>query len=348
MNMQVQALDAEAAQAALATYRPDLTTKQLFGAVFNCDAMRNDSRWDATTSGILERSLEFVRTAVFKQRYAGFTMRSLVADPASPTPVGASTITYRAQDVFGTAQFFANKAEDLPVIGVTADEATKKVHPFGAKYTWSLIDLQRAAFAGVPLNADKALATQLAVERLLERVLAVGTPTNNLGLEGLFNLTGPNVTGTPATNWATETFENILLQLLAMEKSIYDRNKGVVPSSSFRLVLASEDWASAVTKIDASGSKRINVLQQFLENSQLVSQVDRHYLLNAAGAGGKNRQVMYPMNDSLSAEKQIPMSPTMLPVFQTGSMTFEQVMIASTAGVITHDATQIEYLDTPA
>jgi hypothetical protein len=105
-------------------------------------------RADALETVFIARQLVAVETAVYEKKYPEFKGRMLV--PKSPLPEGATFASYSEQEEYGTARIISSGADDLPEAEVSRSETLVQIYTVGNSYSYSVMDLKKAAFdAGV-------------------------------------------------------------------------------------------------------------------------------------------------------------------------------------------------------
>lgn len=93
---------------------------------------------------------------------------------------GATEWTYRQYDESGRAGLITDMSADFPTVDIKGAELTSKIKSFGTSYHYSVQDLRASQFAGsnqgpsVPIETMRAQAARRVMERLLDKLVAVG------------------------------------------------------------------------------------------------------------------------------------------------------------------------------
>ena len=301
-------------------------------------------RIDANESAILARQLEFVKRTVYEVKYPEMMSRRFV--PASPegVPAGADTISYDEFDQVGDAKIIANFADDLPEVDTFKVRVTGQVHWIGARYRYSLQDLQRAAFSGVPLSVRKALAARRAIEKTIDTIIATGNSLANL--PGFIN--NSNITPITVTSWdawvTNDDADDMIKFMTAGISAFFTQTMQTFQCDTVLLDPISYDILAL--KPRATGSD-MTVLQFILETQRRrVPGFDIfpwHKLQNAGAGGTISRAIFYARNPEVLSVS-IPQEYTELPP-QAVDLAFRVPAYAKTAGVELHQPLAVVYAD---
>ena len=232
-------------------------------------------RTDSNGTALLARDLLFLRPELERRLYA--TLRAAEFVPVDITvPRGAETVATRIIDRTGTAKISHVLAGDSPRVDVSVTEDTAKLVNIMASYAYSIEDLERAAYARMPLTREKAYAASDAIARALNRIALSGTasdPEGDIGLRGLFN--NANVTLHTLTNgeWPTATPAEILADLAELEALMISQSADTI-TGPVTLILPTTYERRLRTLMIGIPSDR-TVAEHFLANSALVKSIVR-------------------------------------------------------------------------
>jgi hypothetical protein len=157
------------------------------------------SRADADDGLIFQRQLEKIDARRFQVKYRPLgTWREYL--PVQNVEPGLERITYRIED--GTDQVepaTVGRSGNTPYVGASTKEFYNKVVAKTLGYRYSVLELHRAAFAGVPLQDRYQRQVLRGYEKNLQQTMYNGDAAEDL--EGLFNHTGVsnNQASTPGT-----------------------------------------------------------------------------------------------------------------------------------------------------
>lgn len=141
-------------------------------------------------SMFLEEQLEYVTGEVYKQDFPEMLMGSGGLIPISTAvPKGAETYSFQLMTAVGEAVVLANGTEDIPEVDVYMSKRIGYVRTFANSYSYTLMDLEAAEFAGVSINSEKAVAAREVLERKFDLMAYHGA--ENYQLLGWLNY--PNV-----------------------------------------------------------------------------------------------------------------------------------------------------------
>lgn len=154
------------------------------------------------------------------------------------TDVNPAARTYAHHRVIdhGDFELLTPGSTDTPEITISAEEDERRLSSYHAGFSWSLEDLEQAAFAGVSLNTEQLSALNRAAERRFELVSLRGESAVNT--TGVYNdanigLVVP-ITGTWSGATQAQIIEDIRFLLHSVKTNSQDNytpNRLVVPSS---------------------------------------------------------------------------------------------------------------------
>ncbi len=258
----LQRYDAESALLQRQMYRTD------------SEILERSSNMDSDSTVFFARQLEYVKAKTYDKRYPELKARALLPVSNEGGP-GIDSITYYQYDMFGLAKLIGAIANDLPRADIRGKMFTAPVHEAGDSYGYTLRDIARARFAGLPLEQRKANAALRAIEELVNRIAWFGDADHNL--PGFFSQ--PNVpaeavanTGTGnTTQWVNKSPNQILFDMNACANSVLDNTKGVEQPDTLLLPLSQFNYVSSTPRSDLSDT---TILDFFLENNPYIKNVE--------------------------------------------------------------------------
>lgn len=297
---------------------------------------------DVNTSIFFLRELEFIqrRTRDTKQKKLKGTMLIPVVTEA---PEWTEYITYRRLTRVGRAKIITDYAHDFPRADVYREEFTIKVKGIGSSYGYSKNEILQARATGQALDRERAISCRRAVDEEQDDIIWNGNAT--YGIQGFIDYPGftaytvPNgAGGTP--DWASKTPDEILADLNGIVTSIISTTNGVEAPDT--MIMPIEQWRDIATR-RLSDSDSETVLSFFLKTNGIIRNIDWAVELNAAGAGGTDRYMVYPKSpDYIRVE--IPKPYREEPPQQKG-MEFEVVAEQRTAGILVYYPLAFAYGD---
>jgi len=229
----------------------------------------------------------------------GYTpLRSLLYFPINTEiDPGAETYSYDEWDQTGVAKIIANYADDLPMVDVVVSEVTGKIRSLGDGYQYSRQDLRAAAKSGRPLPARKRLAARAAVDRLIDRIAAVGDAPSKL--RGV--LTHPNLpilgAAAPGTgsdskwNGGDKTAKEVLSDMMALDAEVGLNTHENRFSDSLLLPPTRLAYISGTPYGAAENSD--SILTVFKKNAQNIRNIASWHKLETAGEDGGPAALTY-------------------------------------------------------
>jgi hypothetical protein len=266
------------------------------------------TRTDAGEAYFLEHQLRYVMTERLKEDRAP-NKAELFIPIDSSMPRGAESWVYRVYRAAGTAKVITDYADDLPPVDVVQSEVTGKVISIGNSFSYSIDDLQRAAYSGQPLERDKMDAAADEVDRAMDEIASFGHVANNL--PGFLNNAAVPVIVLPTGNWPTATPKQILADLRFMEETILQgvyHQPGLSPDT---LLLDTVSWQ--ITRQEVTDFTEKSTLQRFLDTSTTVKNADVWHKLDTADAVGTGPRIVMYRRDPSILRMIVPQTFEMLP-----------------------------------
>jgi hypothetical protein len=294
-------------------------------------AIESGGRLDANESIFFARQLEFVKSQTYDIKRVSLSAFMLM--PVSTAiPEGATTHTYRQFDTVGMAKVIANYANDLPRADVVGKEFTNPIRSIGNAYGYNVQEVRSAMYAGVALNARKAMAATRAHQEKINQLAFNGDADH--GLPGLF--TNPNIpevtlladgTGSSKT-FASKTADKIVRDINALINKIIVQSKGVHKATQVWLPI--EQYALIATTQNSAASD--TTILKFLQQNHPGVEFKQVVEIDGAGASGADR--MYALENMMENwQLEIPMMMRQYSPQQKG-LEFEIPVESRFAGVI--------------
>lgn len=304
----------------------------------------NVTRLDGETTVFFQHQLELVKSKTYDQVLGNLKALTGLFPISSQLPPGATELTWRSWQGYGLAKFIADYAKDFPRCDIGGSEQSRRVHDIGSSYGYSIKEIQRAAFAGVPLDAKRAAACRRAIDEKLNDIALNGDTNHNI--PGFFAYPGATTYTVPATGtgvtktWSTKTSDQILTDLYGVLNAISDATLGKEEGNMILLPKTQYDLIRQ-KRLDTTMEK--TVLQYFLDSNPGV-RVDWVAGLDTAGSGSTARMIAY-INDANHVEFEIPIMFEQQEEYKDGPMSYMVPAIASTVGVICYYPVTVVYGD---
>jgi hypothetical protein len=274
-------------------------------------------RLDANETVLFGQQLEFISARLRDIKRPELKWRNFVP-VTSEVPPGAETWAYYTWDSVGMAEIVANYADDIRRVATSGTKQTFGIETYALGYDWSVLDIERAAMAGVNYRNRKADAVRRGFELRFERVASVGQLGVNI--KGLLNnanvplTTAASVGGSTVWGSAGKSANDVLTDLMNAEDAILNLTKGIETPDTMLMSLAKFRYLQHTPLFTGAGSNpKDTILSVFLERSDYIRNVDWwHPLATADVAGTGPRLVMY-RRDPEHEHLEMPMAPRELP-----------------------------------
>lgn len=257
------------------------------------DPKKDLMRLDANESAFFTRQLEYVKARTYDTKYKNLKATMLIP-VSNEAPSGADTITWRKFSQVGIAKIVADYAHDFPRVDVYGEEATVKVRSLGASYGYSTKEIRRAQMAGVNLDVRRATAARRAIDELVNTLAFSGD--SDFGIQGLIDYPGiteytvPNDgTGTTKT-WSTKTATQIVRDVTGLVNAVVETTNGREAPDTLLLPIAQ---FNIIANLQMSTNSDTTVMQYILKNNPYLKSIEWVSELNAAGASGTDRMMVY-------------------------------------------------------
>lgn len=293
--------------------------------------------------GFVTSQTAYVEAGVYRMRYPEIRYPGIIPVDYS-APEWIKTVDYYSMDGVGKAEWIADRASDIPVVGLAMEKATTTVHLAGIGYDYGLEEVNQAIMLGMNLPGEKANLARLVYERMVDRVAFAGDTEK--GFQGLFNNSSVTAVSATTGNWASATADQILADFNLGITGLWTATNEMVYADTVLL-------PSAKHQIIASkrlGNEATETVLQFLQRANVYTAETGRPLtirgmrgLNTAGAGGVSRSVFY-RNSPEVLKMHIPMRHRFLPV-QVVGLTYKVPGIFRLGGLDIRLPKEVRYVD---
>lgn len=294
--------------------------------------------------GFVRAQTAHVEAGVYRMRYPAIRYPGLIPVDYS-APEWINTVDYFSMDVAGKAEWIADRAGDIPVVGTSLEKHTTAVYMAGIGYDYGLEEVNQAMMLGMDLSGEKANAARLIYERMVDRVAFAGDEEK--GFEGLFDYS--TVTAASATygDWdsSATTEDEMLADVNAGISGVYTATNEVAMADTV-LMPSTKLQKLASTRLGDTGS----TVLEFLQRANIYTAETGQPLtirglrgLEEAGAGTTARMVFY-RNSPEVLKMHIPMRHRFLPA-QIVGLTFKIPGIFRLGGLDIRLPKEVRYVD---
>jgi len=141
---------------------------------------------DAAITSVFARQLEVIEAQIEREEFP--PLKSATYIPyVSEGGDWAESITHRQITDYGVAKWVTERATDIPMVGVSASEATRTIGNFADGWRYTHWDIARAAYLSISVDTEKARIARDGILRFHNNVAAIGDSA--LGYTGLANAT---------------------------------------------------------------------------------------------------------------------------------------------------------------
>jgi len=201
-------------RSALRKCRNDMSALDAYMQWYAAEKARIDSdfaylttacRMDANEAAFFARQLEYIKARTYDIVYPEFTIQKFLTI-TSEGGAGVETITSRQYESVGQMKLIGPNVKDIPRSDTFAREGSIGVKTFATMFGYSIDEIEKAMFAGVPLEQRKANAARRAYDQTVNELgyLANGSEPYG-GIRGLFyqeNIINTETDSIPITgNW---------------------------------------------------------------------------------------------------------------------------------------------------
>lgn len=268
--------------------------------------------------GFVRAQTAYVEAGVYRARYPQIKYPGLIPVDYS-APEWVKTITYMSADFAGKAEWLADRAADIPVVGTAIDQSETQVFMAGIGYDYGLEEVNHASMLGMNLPNDKASAARFVYEQKVDSVLFTGDTEK--GWKGLVNHASVTAVSAPTGNWSAATVDQILADFNFILTGLFTATNEMVMADT--VLLPTLKYQLIASKRIGAGDGAMTVLD-FLSRANVYTAQTGQALtirgirdLNTAGAGSTARVVAY-RNSPEVLKAHIPMRHRFLPVQVVG------------------------------
>lgn len=248
-------------------------------------------------SAFIHERLNYVRRETIQRPLPEYlAANGNVANISTEIPRGARSYTYYILNMVGEAKIIANPADDLPTADVYTEARTGIIHDVGVSYRYTDADLEAAAYAGVELTTQKALAAKTAAMVKLDKIGYMGD--SQYGLLGLLNqpnvpfvsLVADGVGG--STAWQDKTPTQVIRDLRDIS-TVIPVETNMVEKPDTLLLPPTQYYYLTQTYKDPSSN--MTLMRAFLETQGIdgIVNVERVPYLAGMGIGGVDLAIVY-------------------------------------------------------
>ncbi len=264
-----------------------------------------EQRADADDGQIFARQLEMIDPRRFAVKYRPRGMwRDIM--PTVDVPRGLDRITYRIEDFRAQEKAITVGTQtDIPYVGASAEEYSNKIIDKGLGYQYTVMELDRAAFAGVPLQDRYQQAVMKGYEEGQDTTAFDGDV--EAGIEGLINHTGvtSNLAAAPASGtdktWAgtDKTNDEKIADIRGMITTIAVQSEENYNAERTRSVLLVPRTPYDALNVRMAAGTDTTVLEFILRQTKYgIVDIKVKPQLAGQGVGGTDLAIMMPLMDN--------------------------------------------------
>lgn len=254
---------------------------------------------DANQTAFISQELTQILEKVLEVKYPALLGRTFVPLNTS-FAAGAEFFKTKVYDQVGMADIISSNTTDLNALNIVAKDIVQEVQEVGAMYSWTIRELEAAAFSNTPLDMLNAKMARQQIETAIDSIIATGgtrlTPSAVTGQTGLLN--NPYVSSFTFSNapWDTATSDEILTDLNSWANSVAVNSDTVFAAT--RMILSPE-WFTYLSTRPYSAMVPDSILKVFLNNSPSIERVDQWYYCKDFVSDGYDIGVVYQATDDV-------------------------------------------------
>lgn len=253
---------------------------------------------DANETGLFLRQLLYIMPQAYEYKYPAIRYADLFPVNYS-IPTGARSHAFHQYDEMGNAEITDSYADDAPGVDRLGIEIIGGIFGIRSSYFYDIQDLRSFQFAGIPLDAMKAVTARRIIERKCDTLAAVGDTKH--GFTGILNdanissvTVGTKAAGnanrwgtlTGSTVTVTATPDEILGDCTSLLNGVFIPSVGTHTPNT--LVFGTQNWAIINTKrLDGFNMKTI--ADYLMSALPWVQALEYWPQLDKAGSGAKER-----------------------------------------------------------
>lgn len=250
---------------------------------------------DADQGIYFARELELIDKTMYEVKLPDLEAESLLPRRKS-IPLGPEAYTTRLFDGKGEA-IPSNGGEDaVPMVDVSGEEVSEVMQSWALGYGWSLDELDKARFTGMPLDTMRAERVRRGLAEKLNMMALTGYAAR--GIKGLFKLANTlsytvPATGTgSATTFESKTADQCLIDLTGIVDSIPNNTVDIEGGANKAMSLLIPKAKLRVLSTKFFTNTTDDVLSRFKRIRPNVSLAGANYL-DTAGSGSGTRMMAY-------------------------------------------------------
>lgn len=290
-------------------------------------SQRSDNVLSSGVGYFFKRQLEYIFQETLLAKIAPPNAFRLFSTDSS-VPEGATSYTQRLMEPTGEATLIANYADDLPRVNVTRKEETRSIRMIGDSYSYSVMDIMAARFAGQPLDQDLGFSAREAIERKHNRLCWFGD--QQAGLWGV--LAHPYIPRYAFANAisSASTATQIIDEINDMINGVNSLSK--TTASPNTLVLPPDEYAY-IFSTPRSPTSDTTIAAYLVANNPFLEMIEQAWECAADQNGGQALCLAY-RKDPMNARYVAPIVFRQLPV-ERRNLEFVINNIASSGGFYT-------------
>lgn len=271
-----------------------------------------------------------IEAKVYQKKYPSYNYARVVPVVSEGNEWAIGT-TFFTMDTTGEAKFLSGKANDMPFVNATHDQASHDFALLGAGWEWTLEEINQARLYNIDLAATKAMAASDSIERKLNDIAFLGSAEKNW--TGFGNAAGIATSSAGQTVIAGTSIQNSDLindALSAVRTNTNDIEYAdtlALPPAAFRKLATQRSGVEGdITTLEYLRKNNVYTA----ETGQALNIIPVRELAKA-GAGGTGRMVVYRRDEEV-LRFHLPMPKRMAPIHHKSIMAYETGFIARTGG----------------
>lgn len=305
-----------------------------------------DLTYDAMQAnlGFVRSQTAHIEAGVYRTRYPAIRYNSLIPVDYS-APEWIKSVEYFSMDVAGRAEWTADRASDIPVVGTRMEQHSTPVYMASIGYDYGLEEINQAQMLGMGLPGEKAAAARLVYERTVDHIAFEGD--DEKGFQGLIDYSGVPAGAAPNGDWGGtgSTGDMVLADINAAITGVFTATNTVAIADTILLPPAKLQYIGSTRLGDTS-----ETILSFVQRANALTAETGQQLtirglrgLETAGNGSTARMIAY-RNSPEVLKMHIPMPHRFLPV-QIVGLTFKIPGIFRLGGLDIRLPQEVRYSD---
>ena len=306
------------------------------------------TRLDVDETNMLALQLEQLRVRAYERPYS--PIQTLEITPiARDVESDAESFAWEEIDKVGEAGFIADDllGDDLKSIEIKSTKLSRPIFTASVSFGYTFADMRRAARTGKPLSSRKLEGARQAWDRFVDRVIALGAPSNGIPA-GICNWpvgTGDTQVRNTAATTAAWTTGGIVAATMLDNLNAFVAGFVLDSKGSFSPdTLALPDFL--ILRLNhtlLTDNKPESVMNRFMAmNPQIKRVVEINRLANVDTSNTRSRALLCNMNP-LNFEAVIPQQFTLRPPQEMG-FSIKVFAIGRIAGTVIYQPLALRYL----